>query len=183
VKLQGQGPAGMIKVAHRNPPIRWAIAAVLAVGFVSLCGPGCRITRSVGTSSTHRSRRRNGKVMQFRESHSRRDAWHEKDLRRAKGSARRRTRAQSVKLADGSIVSMRERSELSVSENTRGTTTYLEVARIVVEAAKQINRHLYVGTRKLSSRCRGDGLLSQKWNQRRQGLCDRVEVQVVSQGA
>jgi hypothetical protein len=51
-----------------------------------------------------------------------------------------------LKLADGSTVEMRERSEFSVTENSQGTTINLERGDVIVEAARQIKRHLFVST-------------------------------------
>jgi FecR-like protein/putative zinc finger protein len=51
-----------------------------------------------------------------------------------------------VKLPDGSLIEMRERSEFSVTNNSDGTTIHLNRGNIIVEAAKQGQKHLFVQT-------------------------------------
>ena len=51
-----------------------------------------------------------------------------------------------VRLLDGSLVEMSERSEFSVSARRKDTTVHLDQGRIIVQAAKRRTGHLYVLT-------------------------------------
>ena len=51
-----------------------------------------------------------------------------------------------VRLRDGSLVEMRERTQLGVSERRSGATIRLAAGSVIVQAAKQHSRHLYVET-------------------------------------
>lgn len=51
-----------------------------------------------------------------------------------------------IQLADGSTVEMSPRAEISIEDGRRGTTVHLERGSVIVHAAKQRDRHLYVAT-------------------------------------
>ena len=51
-----------------------------------------------------------------------------------------------LRLEDGSLIEVRQRSELRIEEGRRGTTIDLERGSVIVQAAEQRQRHLYVAT-------------------------------------
>jgi ferric-dicitrate binding protein FerR (iron transport regulator) len=63
------------------------------------------------------------------------------EVRTAKGST------ALVRMTDGSLIEMSERAGFTLDASRKGNTIQLERGRIIVRAAKQRNRHLFVATR------------------------------------
>lgn len=135
-----------IKATHsRMPAVRWAIAAALALGFGLFAWPWVQqFTRSVGTLHTI-VQAANGEVVRVSENRTQAVASGE-SITKGERIRTARNSGAVLKLADGSTVEMRERSEISVSQNAQGMTINLERGQIMVEAAKQGDRHLYIAT-------------------------------------
>ncbi|HVG07223.1 MAG TPA: FecR domain-containing protein [Thermoanaerobaculia bacterium] len=62
------------------------------------------------------------------------------EIRTAKGST------ALVRMTDGSGIELSERATMSLEASRKGNTIHLDGGRVIVEAAKQRNRHLFVST-------------------------------------
>ena len=139
-------PAAFGKKARAaQPPVwRWAIAATLVVGFTFAAYTLFQsYTYSYGVAGTVDVAE--GAVYKVTDTDSRPLAVGEK-IQRGEKIRTARDAGAVVRLTDGSLVEMQERSEFYVSENSHGTTVNLARGQVVVEAAKQHDRHLYVAT-------------------------------------
>ena len=128
-----------------NPVARWAIAATVTLGVGLAAWPYVqRFTRSVGALHTI-VQASNGNVFRVSESSTRPVAAGDKIARGERVRAAKGSKAV-LKLGDGSQVELAERSEVWLSENGDGSTIHLDRGQIIVEAAKQRNKHLFVAT-------------------------------------
>jgi FecR protein/Putative zinc-finger len=131
--------------SHRMAVLRWGIAAVLVIGLGMMAWPYARrFINSIGSLQAI-VEASNGSV--YRITDNRMEAV--KAGEKIKRGERIRTAKDAVavvKLADGSSVEMRERTELSINDNAAQATINLERGNIIVEAAKQRGRKLFVAT-------------------------------------
>ncbi len=147
-------PVWQPALASRNFPVwRWAMAAtaVVAIAFVTFAVsnglfPGQHTVRaSVQNVQGSLYAVSNDQVHLIPAGYQIQNG---DEIRTAKGSN------AVVRLLDGSLVEMDERSDLSVAREWRGTTIHLDGGHIIVQAAKQRTGRLYVAT--------GDCLVSVK---------------------
>jgi hypothetical protein len=127
------------------PALRWSFAAVaaIAIGITGLFVYE-RLDLS-GTTLAATLENANGEVYVVSENSSRLLGSGEQ-LQKGETVRTAKDSNALLKLADGSTVEMRERSEFSVSENNKGVTVHLDRGDVIVEAAKQHNGKLFVQT-------------------------------------
>jgi hypothetical protein len=133
------------KQASPMPSVwKWAIAATLVIGFA--LGAMLFMNRyGFGTDSRATLQAANGTIYKVTDTESRVLNVGE-SVKRGERIRTSKDASAVVKLSDGSLVEMNERSELSVSENSQGTIINLARGNVIVQAAKQRSRHLYVST-------------------------------------
>lgn len=125
--------------------MRWGIAAALVIGFALLAIPLIQRYAPFGGQLEAVVQAAEGQVYQINDTKSvpiTAGARLQKDgaIRTAKDSH------AVVRLGDGSMIEVKDRSEFSVSKNGQGTTIHLNGGNIIVEAAKQRDQHLFVDT-------------------------------------
>jgi hypothetical protein len=126
----------------QTPVWKWAIAAMFVIG-IGLAAFTIYRRVSVGARATIQAA--NGTVFRVTETESRALGVGE-EISKGERIRTAKDAGAVVKLEDGSLVEMRERSELSLSQNSDGTTIHLNRGNVIVEAAKQKGGHLYVAT-------------------------------------
>jgi hypothetical protein len=136
-------PARKTAAAHA-PVWKWAIAATLLVGLTFAAYTLYqRYTYSYGVAGEMYAA--NGTVYKVTNTDSRPLAVGEK-IQRGERIRTAKDAGAVVRLTDGSLVEMSERAEFDISENSGGTTVNLARGQVIIEAAKQHSRHLYVRT-------------------------------------
>lgn len=130
----------------KNGAARWSIAAALVIclGFVGLFVSG-RFDWS-GTTLAATVENANGTIYVVSDAQESRRLAAGEQFQKGERVRTAKDSNAVLRLADGSTVEMRERSEFSVTENRRGVTVNLTRGDVIVEAAKQDKGRLYVQT-------------------------------------
>ena len=130
--------------------MRWAIAAALVIGLGFLAFPFMQTIWPTGNFEAT-VQAAEGQVFQVADKHT---ALVNAGAKLQKGEKVRTAKdgRAVVQLGDGSLIEMRDRSELYLTKNGNGTTIHLSRGSILVEAAKQKDGKLFVES--------GDSLVS-----------------------
>jgi len=131
--------------------LRWGIAAALVIGFGLLALPFIQRYAPFGGPLEATVEAAEGQVYQIADTTSTPVVAGQR-LQKGERVRTAKDAHAFVRLGDGSVIEMKDRSELSVNKNAQGTTIHLNRGSIIVEAAKQRGERLYVDT--------GDSLVS-----------------------
>ncbi len=125
--------------------LRWGIAAALVIGFTLLAIPLLQRYWPFGNNLEATVQAAEGQVYHISNTKT---ALVVAGERLQKGEKIRTARDAHavVRLGDGSLIEIKDRSEFSIDRNALGTTIRLDRGNIVVEAAKQGKQHLFVDT-------------------------------------
>ncbi|MCA1576301.1 MAG: FecR domain-containing protein [Acidobacteria bacterium] len=130
--------------------MRWGIAAALVIGFVLLAIPFMQRYWPMGEFEAT-VQAAEGQVFQVADTQTAAVTTGTK-LQRGEKVRTAKDAHAVVRLSDGSLIEMKERSELYLTKSGQGTTIHLDRGSIVVEAAKQREGKLFVES--------GDSLVS-----------------------
>jgi FecR protein len=125
--------------------LRWGIAAALIIGVGLIALPFIQRYAPLGADLEATVQAAEGQVFQIADTRSTPISAGEK-LQKGERIRTAKDAHAFVRLGDGSVIEMKDRSELSLSKNSLGTTIHLNRGAIVVEAAKQGRQHLFVDT-------------------------------------
>jgi FecR protein len=131
--------------------LRWGMAAALVIGLGLVAIPLIQRYLPFGGELDATVQAAEGQVYQIADTRSTPIVVGEK-LSRGEKIRTAKDGHAFIRLGDGSVIEMGERSEFSLTKNASGTTINLNRGAIVVEAAKQRNQKLFVKS--------GDALLS-----------------------
>ena len=148
-RLRRMAPAKKAAVTRRysiQPVIlRWGIAAALVIGFGLLALPFIQRYAPLGGDLEATVQAAEGQVYQIADTRSTPVTSGEK-IQKGDRIRTAKDAHAFIRLGDGSVIEMKDRSEFSLTRNAQGTTIHLNRGAIVVEAAKQNKQHLFVDT-------------------------------------
>jgi len=125
--------------------MRWGIAAALVIGFTLLAIPLLQRYSPFGGQFEATVQAAEGQVYQIDDTRSTPLA---AGAQLKKGETIRTAKDGHafVRLSDGSVIEVKDRSEFSLSKNGQGTTIHLKRGNIIVEVARKAGRYLFVDT-------------------------------------
>jgi len=125
--------------------LRWGIAAALIIGVGLIALPLIQRYAPLGGELEATVQAAEGQVYQIADTRSTPLSVGGK-LQRGERIRTAKDAHAFVRLGDGSVIEMKDRSEFFITRNSQGTTIHLNRGAIVVEAAKQGKQHLFVDT-------------------------------------
>jgi hypothetical protein len=125
--------------------LRWGIAAALVIGVGLIALPFIQRWAPLGGDLEATVQAAEGQVYQIADTRSTPINSGQK-LQKGERIRTAKDAHAFVRLGDGSVIEMKDRSEFSLTKNSLGTTIHLNRGAIVVEAAKQGKQHLFVDT-------------------------------------
>jgi hypothetical protein len=131
--------------------LRWGIAAALVIGVGLLALPFLQRISPFGGEFDATVQAAEGGVYQIADTKSTPVTVGGK-LQKGERIRTAKDAHAFIRLGDGSVIEMKDRSEFSITKNAQGTTIHLNRGAVLVEAAKQGQGHLFVDT--------GDSLVS-----------------------
>lgn len=145
-----KAPAKATRYSLQPVVLRWGVAAALVIGLGLLALPMIQRYWPFGNFEAT-VQAAEGQVYQIADTQT---ASISAGAKLAKGELVRTAKDARavVRLSDGSLIELKDRSEFYLTKNGQGTTIHLNRGSIVVEAAKQHGEHLFVDT--------GDSLVS-----------------------
>lgn len=138
-------PAKTKRYSLQPVVLRWGIAAALVIGFGLLALPVIQNYLPFGTRLEATVQAAEGQVYQVADTKTAAVGTGSKLLSGESLRTAKDARAV-VSLGDGSLIEMKDRSELYLTRTRQGTTIHLNRGSIVVEAAKQRGEQLFVET-------------------------------------
>lgn len=125
--------------------MRWGIAAALIIGVGLVALPLMQRYSPFGGDLEATVQAAEGQVFQIKDTTGTQVSTGDKV---AKGDRIRTAKDAHafIRLGDGSVIEVKDRSEFFLTKNSQGTTIHLNRGAILVEAAKQGKQHLFVDT-------------------------------------